>query len=48
MKKTKIKNKGKELYPICTNCENPFPHIYASGGGHCEDCGHTWEAKKSK
>lgn len=29
-----------EEYKCCTECENPYPHIYSNGGGHC---GHQWE-----
>lgn len=38
-----ISNKVKEeIGPICPECDNPNPHLYENGGGHCEDCNHQW------
>lgn len=30
------------IYPKCIKCDNPYPHLYENGGGHCEDCNHQW------
>lgn len=44
----KAKEDQKEMYKRkmkiteCPACENPFPHLYANGGGHCEECGEQW------
>lgn len=32
----------------CLNCENPYPHLYKNGGGHCEDCKHEWKSTSNK
>lgn len=36
----------KNLKKACPNCENPYPHLYANGSGHCEECGESFTNKQ--